>query len=63
MANYKLRTQFNYGKYKGQRVSEVLLTEKGRMYLAWLHNSDKNVKLTDEVKSKMRELDIIENKE
>jgi len=54
MANYKLKTQFNYGKHKGQKVSQVLENENGRRYLCWLHNSDKNVKLTEDVQSLIR---------
>ena len=49
MANYKLKTQLGFGKYKGQKVSDVVDTIEGCDYLLWLHNSDKNIKLTDEV--------------
>lgn len=49
MANYKLKTQLSYGKYKRHKVYEIIQSLNGRIYLKWLHNSDKNVKLTDEV--------------
>lgn len=57
MANYKLKTQLSYGKYKGWKVYEIIQSLSGRTYLKWLHNSDRNVKLTDEVILEIKNLD------
>ena len=50
MANYKLKTQIQRGKFKGKKVSELIKDENGKQYLLFLHNSKKyNVRLTGEV--------------
>ena len=51
MANYKLNTQINRGKFKGKKVSELIEIKEGRNYLIKLHNGEYNVQLTADVLS------------
>lgn len=56
MANYKLRSQFNFGDYKGYKVKDVIKLREGRKFIHWLHNSRYNVKFTDEVFDEMQNI-------
>ena len=49
MANFKLGSQFNFGKYKGQYVIDVIEKYKDIKYIDWLHHSHFNIKFTKEV--------------
>jgi len=45
MAWFNDKSQFNFGKYKTRKVSEV----SDANYIKWLHESDYNVYFTEEV--------------
>lgn len=49
MAYYKLRTQINKGKYKGERVDQLVKSIEGQNYLLTLHVGYYNVFLNPEV--------------
>jgi hypothetical protein len=49
MANLKLKSQFNFGKYKGFKIKEVIDRYGDEQYFNWLHESHYNIKFTQEV--------------
>lgn len=49
MAYYKLRTQINKGKYKGERVDQLVKSIEGQNYLLNIHTGKCNVYLNQEV--------------
>lgn len=50
MANYRLKTNIQRGKFKGKTVAELITDSAGKKYLIALHDNKKyNVKLTEEV--------------
>jgi hypothetical protein len=55
MAIYKLNTQINSGKFKGEKVSDLIKSSDGIQYLINLHNGKYNVKLNSDVLSSIQD--------